>query len=77
MKTMVISQFKAKCIALLKEVASTREPLTVTLRGRPIATVQPLEECPPAKRLGALRGRMTLRRDLVRTSSSGDWEMLR
>jgi len=74
---MLVSEFKAKCIAVLKEVAHTRQPLTVTLRGRPLATVQPFKEHPHRKRLGALKGRMTVRRDLVRATSRADWEMLR
>ena len=41
MKTIVISEFKAKCIALLKEINRSGEPLTVTLHGKPIATMGP------------------------------------
>ena len=38
------SEFKAKCLALLDEVAETRETLVVTKRGRPVAHVVPVEE---------------------------------
>jgi prevent-host-death family protein len=37
------SQFKAKCLALLDEVAETRQPLVVTKRGKPVARVVPTE----------------------------------
>jgi prevent-host-death family protein len=37
------SEFKAKCLALLDEVAETRETLVVTKRGRPVAHVVPAE----------------------------------
>ena len=77
MKTMLVSEFKAKCIAVLKEVQRTREPLVVTLRGKPLVTVQPVEPLGPGKRLGGLKGRMTLRRDLVKVDTTADWEMLR
>jgi len=40
------SEFKAKCLALLDEVAETRQPLVVTKRGRPVARVVPTEEPP-------------------------------
>ena len=35
------SQFKAQCLALLDEVAETRQPLVVTKRGKPVAKVVP------------------------------------
>ena len=43
MKTMLVSKFKAECIATLKEVQRTREPMLITLRGKPLVTVQPVE----------------------------------
>ena len=43
MKTIAISDFKARCLALLEEVARTGEPLLVTKRGRPLARVSPGE----------------------------------
>ncbi|MGH7289537.1 MAG: type II toxin-antitoxin system Phd/YefM family antitoxin [Myxococcota bacterium] len=76
MKSIAVSEFKAKCIGILKEVQRRREGVVVTLRGKPVAIVQPAPER-GKKRLGALKGSMKLRRDLVRTSSSADWEMLR
>jgi prevent-host-death family protein len=77
MKTMLVSEFKAKCIAVLKEVQRTREPMLITLRGKPLVTVQPVEARRRGKRLGGLKGRMTFRRDLVRIDTTRDWDMLR
>ena len=76
MRTMLVSEFKAKCIAILKDVQRTRQPVLVTLRGKPLAAVQPVKDRPRRKRLGALRGRMVIRRDLVRIDTTRDWEML-
>jgi antitoxin (DNA-binding transcriptional repressor) of toxin-antitoxin stability system len=76
MKTMVVSKFKAKCIATLKEIQRTREPMLITLRGKPLVTVQPVEARGRGKRPGSLKGRMTVRRDLVKTDTTGDWDML-
>lgn len=39
MKSVAISAFKARCLALLEDVARTGEPLLVTKRGRPLARV--------------------------------------
>ncbi|MHB8471125.1 MAG: type II toxin-antitoxin system Phd/YefM family antitoxin [Gaiellaceae bacterium] len=43
-RTIAASEFKAKCLALLDEVAQTRETLVVTKRGKPVARVVPAEE---------------------------------
>lgn len=43
-RTIPASQFKAKCLALLDEVAATGETLVVTKRGKPVARVIPAEE---------------------------------
>ena len=41
MKSVSISEFKAKCLGLVEEVNRTGEPIEVTKRGRPIAVVNP------------------------------------
>lgn len=38
------SQFKARCLALLDEVAESGSELVVTKRGRPVARVGPVDE---------------------------------
>jgi prevent-host-death family protein len=77
MKTLHVSEFKAHCLALLKEVQRTRRPVLVTLRGKPLAKIQPADVTPAGKRLGRLKGRMRIRKDIVRRDSTRDWEMLR
>ena len=42
-KTIAASEFKARCLELLDEVARTREPVVVTKRGKPVARLMPLE----------------------------------
>lgn len=49
------SQFKARCLALLDEVASSGVPLVVTKRGKPLAKLVPLEEKAPLTLLGSVR----------------------
>jgi prevent-host-death family protein len=73
---MLISEFKAKCIAVLKEVQRSGEPVVVTLRGQPMARVEPFADGAQRKRLGTLQGTMRIRCDLVRSDTTGDWEML-
>ena len=47
------TQFKARCLALLDEVAASGETLVVTKHGKPVAQVAPVEPAP------SLRGTVT------------------
>jgi antitoxin (DNA-binding transcriptional repressor) of toxin-antitoxin stability system len=77
-KEMLISEFKTHCIAELKRVHQTGQPLIVTLRGKPIARVEPFRSPDePAVKLGAKRGGIRIKRDLVRFDFSDEWEMNR
>jgi len=73
MKTMIVSQFKAQCIAVLKEAQRTHEPVLVTRRGHPLARIEPVCESPPRK-FGALKGQMRIKGDIVHASFDGEWE---
>jgi prevent-host-death family protein len=44
--TVPAGQFKAKCLALLDQVARTHRPLVVTKRGKPVARIVPLQPLP-------------------------------
>jgi prevent-host-death family protein len=74
MKTMVISEFKAKCISVLKEAQRLKQPVLVTLRGRPLARVEPIIEQQPKRTLGAMQGRMKVIGDIVHADTTDDWE---
>jgi prevent-host-death family protein len=39
-------EFKSKCLALLDQVAVTRQEIVVTKRGRAVARVVPIEKAP-------------------------------
>ena len=41
MKEVAISEFKAKCLAVLDEVERSRQPVVITKRGKPIAELVP------------------------------------
>jgi prevent-host-death family protein len=41
MKTFSATEFKARCLAILDEVAETGETVTITKRGKPVACVIP------------------------------------
>ncbi len=44
MQTMAAGVFKAKCLAVMDEVQSKREPVTITKNGKPVACLIPVEE---------------------------------
>lgn len=52
-RTVPASEFKARCLAMLDEVAATGEEIVVTKRGRPVARVT-AAAAPPS-----LRGSVT------------------
>jgi len=75
MKTMVISEFKAKCIRMVKDVNRRKQPLLLTIRGIPVATVEPIKS-PTGKRiLGSVKGSMKISGDIVKTDFSDEWEL--
>jgi prevent-host-death family protein len=59
MKTLTSTEFKAKCLAILDEVARTGEPVTILKRGRPVAQLVPPvpwgEGYPQAEIIGTVR----------------------
>lgn len=61
----LISEFKAKCIALMKEVSAKGQPLVVTLRGRPLVRIEPVSGESGERRLGAQADSITLRGNVL------------
>lgn len=49
MKSLGASEFKARCLALLDEVARTGEPIRISKRGKPVACLVPAAEVGGAK----------------------------
>ena len=41
-RTMTASEFRAKCLKLMDEVAETGQEIVITKRGRPVAKLRPL-----------------------------------
>ena len=44
MKTIAAGEFKARCLTLMEDVRSTREPLIITKRGKPVAKLVPADD---------------------------------
>ena len=77
MQTIQASKFKAKCLALMDQVARTGETIVVTKNGKPVAELRP-HRGPRAKSLSGLhKGRIKIRGHIVSPIGTGLWEALR
>ena len=64
MKTMPAGQFKVHCLKVMDEVASKREPVVITKRGKPVAKLVPLSK-EKDDIFGFLKGKVTVLGDVV------------
>jgi len=76
MQEVAISEFKAKCLALLEQVQKTKKPLRVTRYGKPVADIVP--PAPPKNDgswIGSMKGTMEILGDIVSpVMDESDWE---
>jgi prevent-host-death family protein len=77
MKEVAISEFKAKCLALLDQVQKTKQPILVTRRGRPVAEVGPPKPTETRDWIGSMKGKSKILGDIISPASEeSDWEAL-
>jgi prevent-host-death family protein len=74
-KQVPATEFKAKCLAFLDEVAGGAS-FVITKRGKPVARI---ERATPRRRalMGGMRGTAEETGDIVRFDSSRMWKLLR
>ena len=74
-----ISEFKAKCLALLEQVRKTQKPLRITRHGKPVAdVVPPSPVLDHTAWIGSMKGKMEILGDIISPASDEDeWEALR
>ena len=79
MKNLVIAatEFKAKCLALLDEIEEHGGTITVTKRGRPVATLSAAKKPIWKSPAGILAGKVKITGDIVNFDTSELWEALR
>ena len=79
MKRRVVSatEFKAKCLALLDEIDHNGETITVTKRGRPMATIGPAKRRQWKSSEGAWIGKVYIPAKRITADTSDRWEVLR
>ena len=78
MTTLLVSDFKAKCLAVLDRVFEDGQPVLITRRGKPLAKIVPVSGERTSKRvLGGLAGEAITKGDLVHANFESDWESLK
>ena len=79
MKSREISatEFKAKCLALLDEMAEEGGAITITKRGRPVAVLGPprRNQCKSLK--GAWANKLSIRGDIANIDTLALWDVVR
>lgn len=68
--TIAASEFKAKCLRLLDEVAEKGHTLIITKRGKPVAKVEPVTR-PRNSLRGSWKGIVKIKGDIV--NFHDDW----
>ena len=71
MRQIPAGKFKARCLGLLDEVATTGDPVVVTRHGKPVAQIIP---CPEATQVpNPLAGTVVFEKDIV-SPLNVEWE---
>ncbi len=74
-----ISEFKAKCLALLEQVRRTHQPIRITRHGKPVAeVVPPSAVVDRAAWIGSMKDSVEIVGDIISPANDEDeWEVLR
>lgn len=75
MYTIKASEFKAKCLALMDEVARTGKPVLVTKNGKPVAGLRPHRPRPESA-LGVWKDRLFVEGDII-SPIDVEWDALK
>jgi prevent-host-death family protein len=74
-KTIKASEFKAKCLALMDEVAHTGNAVVITKKGKPVAELVP-HRSRKRNALGILKNRLIIKGDII-SPIDVEWEALK
>lgn len=73
MQTIRASEFKAKCLALMDQVARTGEPILITKNGKPVAELVPTAGLRPDSPFGLHKGLIEIKGDIL-SPIDVEWE---
>jgi prevent-host-death family protein len=79
MQEVAISEFKAKCLALLEQVRATKKPIRITRFGKPVAEVVPATAVMDREAwFESMKDTFEILGDIVSPANDEDeWEVLR
>lgn len=77
MNTIKASEFKARCLGLMDEVARTGEPILITKNGRPVAELRPHTAAPRASPFGIHKGSVHITGDIISPLDASEWEAMK
>jgi antitoxin (DNA-binding transcriptional repressor) of toxin-antitoxin stability system len=72
-----VTEFKAKCLALLDGIGERGGTITITKRGRPLASVGPVNRPSWKSPEGTWVGKVKMADDVLDADTSGLWEVLK
>ncbi len=76
-RMMKVSEFKAKCLGLVDDVANGGEAVIITKHGKPVARLMPVERPRFENAYGAMKGQIKILGDIIAPASDAeDWEVL-
>lgn len=73
-KTISVSEFKAKALRLLEDVARSGRNLIITKRGKPLARISPYHSKKEPRQAGSLAGMLIAEDDIITPFGPDDWE---
>lgn len=76
MITIKASEFKARCLALMDEVAHSGEPILITKNGRPVAELRAHVGAPPSSLIGLHKGQVKITGDVISPLEDVEWEAM-
>ena len=75
-QTISVTEFKAKCLSLFDRIDQEGGTLTVTKRGRPLATVERAKKKPFRSSEGILAGKVKIIGDIVNADTSDLYDVV-
>lgn len=76
-KQVSATEFKAKCLCLIRKMEKDGHPLTITRRGRPVAVLSPLPAPDDSPFIGMMRGTVLAFEDPFSPAASpSEWAAL-
>ena len=77
MPSIQASEFKAKCLALMDQVARTGETIVVTKNGQPVAELRAHRPPRAPSLIGLQQGQISIQGDIVSALDGPQWDALK